>query len=162
MAHRPPFFLVHACDRERTRSARLPRSSAQARGPWVVWNGTYTSSPGSLYVYDGGEWKGSISAVTTRPSALARGPLSLTLDPASPTVHGTGGGALGDVVLSGASDAKTGEVTFTLNRKDTTDRGFTGTGVGHLSGNTLTGTMRLSRGDAHVIREATFTLNATP
>jgi hypothetical protein len=64
-------------------------------------------------------------------------------------------------VIAGAFDAN-GEVSFTLVRKDATDRGFTGTGVGHSSERTITGTMRLSRGDAHVIREATFSLKPAP
>jgi hypothetical protein len=143
-----------------------PRASASAVAPKppapVVWSGSYASKPGSLYVYDGGEWKGFHFRGDDASIGLGEGKLSLTIDPKDPALHGTGTGPLGDVILTGASDAKTGEVTFTLLRKDTTDRGFTGTGVGHITGKTLTGTMRLSRGDAHVIRDATFSLAPAP
>ena len=149
-------------------SASVPAPSASAALPApekakpVLWTGAYTSSPGSLYVYDGGEWKGVHFRGDDASIGLGEGTLSLTIDPNATALRGTGGGPLGDVILSGALDAKTGELSFTVLRKDTADRGFTGTGVGHVREGTLTGTMRLSRGDAHVIREATFTLKPSP
>lgn len=145
-------------------SATPPAPSASAPSPApppakpVAWSGKYTSAPGSLYVYDGGEWKGVHFRGDDASIGLGEGTLSLTIDPRATALRGTGSGPLGEVVLTGVIDTKTGEVSFSVLRKDTTDRGFTGTGVGHLAGASLTGTMRLSRGDAHVIREATFTL----
>ncbi len=141
-------------------SSATPAASAKAAP--AVWSGSYASKPGPFYVYDGGEWKGVHFRGDDASVGLGDGTLSLTLDPAAPAFHGTGDGALGDVVVTGAFDAKTGEVSFSVTRKDPKDGGFTGTGVGHLAEKTLSGTMRLSRGDAHVIREATFTLAPAP
>jgi hypothetical protein len=131
-------------------------SAAAARAP-VAWAGTYTSTPGSLYVYDGGEWKGVHFRGDDASDGLGTGSLSFTIDPTTRQVHGVGAGPIGDVVITGAVTGD--EVSFTALRKDTTDRGLTGTGVGKLSQGALTGTMRLSRGDAHVIREAKFDLS---
>ena len=50
------------------------------------------------------------------------------------------------------------ELTFTVLRKDPLDRGLTGTGAGKVTAAATEGTMRLSRSDAHVIREARFSL----
>jgi hypothetical protein len=131
-------------------------SAAAASAP-VAWTGTYTSTPGSLYVYDGGEWKGVHFRGDDASDGLGAGSLSFTIDPKTSQVHGVGAGPFGDIVIAGAVTGD--EVSFSILRKDTTDRGLTGTGVGKLSHDSLTGTMRLSRGDAHVIREAKFDLS---
>jgi hypothetical protein len=91
--------------------------------------------------------------------ALGDGPLSFTIDPKTHEVHGTASGPIGDVTLSGAVTSD--ELTFTVFRKDPTDRGLTGTGVAKVTETGVTGSMHLSRGDAHVIREAKFTLTKT-
>ncbi len=136
-------------------SARAAVPSPAKAAP-VVWAGTYTSSPGSLYVCDGGEWKGVHFRGDDASAGIGDGSLALTIDPTTNTLRGTGDGPLGEVVLSGAVTGP--EVTFTVFRKTPADRGLTGTGSGTLSGDILAGTMHLSQGDAHVIREAKFRL----
>lgn len=132
-------------------------SASAAPAPTSVrWSGTYTSAPGTFYVRDGGEWKGVHFRGDDAAIALGEGALSFTVDRKTSLLRGAGSGPLGDVVLSGAVTGS--EVTFSVLRKDAANRGLTGTGVGTIAGDSLTGTMRLSRGDAHVIREATFTL----
>jgi hypothetical protein len=137
-------------------SASGKPAAAAPTGP-VAWNGTYSSAPGSMYVYDGGEWKGVHFRGDDASIGLGDGPLTLTVDAKTGIVRGTGTGPIGDVILTGAVTGE--ELTFSVLRKDTADRGFTGTGSGKLSGDTCEGVMRLSRGDAHVIREAKFTLS---
>ncbi len=138
-------------------AAKVPPPEPRAE----AWSGTYTSAPGSLFVYDGGEWKGVHFRGDDAATGLGDGTLSLTLDPRTGIVRGNGTGALGDIVVSGAVTA--GELTFSVLRKDPSDRGFTGTGVGKLERGTAAGTMRLSQGDAHVIRDAKFSLTkSTP
>jgi hypothetical protein len=116
----------------------------------------YVSTPGSLFVHDGGEWKGVHFRGDDAAVALGEGQLSLTVDSGTNLVRGVGGGPIGDVVLAGA--VTDGHVTFTVLRKDPRDRGLTGTGWGRVEGDLLRGTIRLSQGDAHIIREARFTL----
>lgn len=105
-------------------------------------------------MYDGGEWKGVRFRGDDASVGLGDGALEWTLDAKSGVLRGTGSGALGDIVLTGAL---TGEaVTFTVLRKDPKDRGLTGTGAGKIAAGGIAGEMRLSQGDAHVIRVAKF------
>jgi hypothetical protein len=151
----PSASAAHPAPSARASSPSASASAAPASSP-VAWSGTYTSTAGSLYVYDGGEWKGVHFRGDDASVGLGEGSLSLTIDPKTSQVHGVGAGPIGDVIVAGAVTGD--EVSFSVLRKDTTDRGLTGTGVGKLSHDSLTGTMRLSRGDAHVIREAKFDL----
>jgi hypothetical protein len=141
-------------------SAATPKKSAP-----TTWSGTYTASPGSLYVYDGGEWKGVHFRGDDASIGLGEGPLSFTVDPKTRELRGTASGPLGDVLLTGvvSTDIATDSaLSFSVVRKDPADHGLTGIGVAHMGEHTLTGTMRLSRGDAHVIRDVTFTLTPAP
>ncbi len=126
----------------------------------VAWTGTYVSAPGSLYVYDGGEWKGVHFRGDDAAVALGEGPLSLSIDTKTSVVRGAASGPLGDAVITGAVTKD--EVTFSVLRKDPRDQGLTGTGSGRVNGDALEGTIRLSRSDAHVIREAKFKLAKVP
>jgi hypothetical protein len=121
------------------------------------WSGTYKSEAGTLYVRDGGEWKGVHFRGDDASIALGDGPLELTVDEKSHRVRGTGSGPLGDVILTGA--VAEGQLTFSILRKSPDDRGLTGTGVGKVEGSSVNGVMHLSRGDAHVIREASFSVS---
>jgi hypothetical protein len=120
------------------------------------WTGTYVSTAGSLYVFDGGEYAGVWWRGDEAGDGLGEGPVSLTLDRKSGTVRGVAGGPIGDVVLTGAL---TGDaITASVLRKDPLDRGLTGTAVAKAEGDHLVGTMRLSVANARVIREASLTL----
>jgi len=138
--------------------ATAPASASAAPAPTSFrWAGTYTAAPGSFYVYDGGEWKGVHFRGDDASVALGDGVLSLVVEPRSNVVRGKASGALGEAVITGAVTGD--ELSFSLLRADPMDRGLTGTGVGKVTGDTVSGTMHLSRGDAHVIREARFSLS---
>jgi hypothetical protein len=137
--------------------ATPPSASASATAATTTWTGTYASTPGTLFVHDGGEWKGVHFRGDDASVGLGEGPFSLTVDTKTSRVTGSGSGALGDFVVTGAQSGDL--VTISVLRKDASDRGLTGTGVGTLAGNELTGTLRLSQGNAHVIRQAAFHLS---
>jgi hypothetical protein len=122
----------------------------------VAWTGTYTSAAGSLYVRDGGEWRGVRFRGDDASVGLGEGPLSFTLDSQTGRVVGAGSGPIGDFLVTGAVTGDS--LAFSVVRKDARDRGLTGTGIGKVNGESLVGKLRLSQGDAHVIREATFSL----
>jgi len=166
-------LLVPACSKPDAHSASPPAAASGAASapppsvsvsaapvssapPTVTWRGTYTSAPGSLYVYDGGEWKGFHFRGDDAAVALGEGALEVTIDDKTHVARGTIAGPLGDGVVTGAVTGS--ELSFSVLRKEAKDRGFTGTGSATIAGETATGTMRLSRADAHVIREAKFTL----
>jgi hypothetical protein len=87
---------------------------------------------------------------------LGEGNLSVTIDRKTGAVHGAADGPIGDTLLVGAMQGET--LTASVVRKDPLDRGLTGTAVAKSSGDSVTGTMRLSVANARVVREATFTL----
>jgi hypothetical protein len=123
----------------------------------ALWEGSYASKPGSLYVPEGAEYKGAQWRGDDAGEGLGDGALSFTIDPATGRIDGKGTGALGNVVLAGVR-ADGGAVSFAIFRADPVDGGFTGAAIGKLAGDTIEGTMRLSRARADAIREATFTM----
>ncbi len=122
-----------------------------------TWSGTYVSTAGSVYVFDAGEYAGVKWRGDEAGAGLGEGPASLTVDRQSGAVHGTAGGPIGDVVLSGSFSGDT--LTASVLRKDPLDRGLTGTLIAKKEGDRLVGAMRLSVANARVIREATVTLS---
>jgi hypothetical protein len=145
-----------------TTASAAPSASASAGGdaaatgnaPAESWTGKYTSTAGSLFVPDGGEW--SNTKWRGDPSTDGLGEGTLTLEIAGPRVTGTLEGPLGPAVVRGAVAG--GQITAWIERTTPSDKGFSGTLAGTASGATLEGTMHLSVYDAHVIREARFTL----
>jgi hypothetical protein len=121
------------------------------------WTGAYVSRPGSLYVVDGGEWAGVKWRGDDAGVGLGEGSMTLTVNRSTGEVRGAGEGPIGRVLFSGvvADDA----LTMSVGRQDPMDRGLTGTAVAKVSGDKMTGTMRLSVADARVIREATLVLS---
>jgi hypothetical protein len=101
------------------------------------------------------KWRGDDAG-----EGLGEGSISLTIDTGAHVVTGLADGPIGDVLLSGAVDD--GKVTASVRRKNATDRGLTGTLIATLTAERVEGMMRLSFGDAHIIREATFRLTAAP
>lgn len=164
---------VLACDKDKEKKdgppSPIPASAPQGSAPPVAatsaadmavrlsFEGKYTAAAGSLYVPDAADYAGFKFRGEDASIALGEGTLSVTIDPASGVVTGTGDGALGPIVLSGS---RSGDVlTFSFWRKDPADQGASGTGQGTVSGNTIEGTLRAAAGTANVIREATFTLS---
>lgn len=120
------------------------------------WTGTYVSEVGSFYVFDAGEWAGVTWRGADAGSGLGRGELTLTVERATRRVSGTANGAIGDVVLLGTID--NGTLAASVLRKSPLDGGLAGTAIGEVSRDQIVGTMRLSSGDARLIREARFTV----
>jgi hypothetical protein len=166
------FGVVVACSRAQPNSSVRP---AEAGEPAVVgsvavavpdggsrrqglsrWTGTYDSKAGSIHVPDGGEWAGFKWRGDDAGDGIGEGSLSLTLDPGSGTVTGAADGVIGPVLLSGTVEE--GRVTASVRRKEPSDRGLTGTLVAAQTGDRMEGTMRLSFGDAHLLREVSFRL----
>jgi hypothetical protein len=139
------------------RAAGSGVDASAPRGP-VLWTGTYESRAGTLYVPDGGEWKGVKFRGDPSETGLGKGALHLEIDPRG-AMTGSIDGPLGPALVSGV--ARDGSLAGHVYRKDATDRGFTGTLSGELSGAHASGTMSLSQADARVIREASFTLERT-
>jgi hypothetical protein len=160
-------LLVAGCSRAQaptTVDASLPASAtvvdaAPKAKENVSYEGTYSSKAGSLFVPDGAEYKSAQWRGDDAGEGLGNGELAFSIDPATGRVEGKGSGALGSVVLAGVR-ANDGVVSFAIFRADPLDGGFTGAGIGKLSGDSIAGTMRLSRGRADAIREASFTAKA--
>lgn len=137
-------------------SASASASAAPVGGP-RTFKGTYTAARASFYVPDGAPYDGVKFRGDDAGDALGDGTLSITIDE-SGIVSGEGAGPLGAITIAGIE--RDGDVTFTVARKDPSDLGGTGTGIGTLSAKSLDGTMRVSAYRAQIIREATFKLTA--
>ncbi len=154
-----------ACSKPDTKGATptasaSPSASGSAAGsasastePKVTrMNGKYTSSAGTIFVPDGGEWAGTKWRGDESKEGLGDGEISIEIT--GGTVHGSIGGPLGPAMLEGSV---TGDhFAAHIARHDPKDDGFTGTLEGTLAGTSAKGTMRLARAHADVIREATF------
>lgn len=137
-------------------SASASASAAPAAGP-RTFKGTYTAAHAGFYVPDGAPYDGVKFRGDDAGDALGDGTLSITIDKDG-IVSGEGAGPLGAFTVAGIE--RDGDVTFTVARKDPSDLGGTGTGIGTLSAKSLDGTMRVSAYRAQIIREATFKLTA--
>lgn len=144
-------------------SATAPVSAPVARAPApdvpARYEGKYTSEAASIYVPDGGEWAGVKWRGDDAGEGIGTGKVSIVVDPGSGRVEGSIDGPLGDAVLDGEKIGET--ITATVLRKSPKDRGLTGTLIGRLDGERLDGSMRLSPGDARIIRQGTFTSTRT-
>lgn len=133
-----------------------PSASGSGTGTGTAvasWTGKYASTPGTLFVPDGGEWSYVKWRGDESKDGLGEGTLALEIT--GTQVTGTLDGPLGPATVRGIVDGT--QVTGWIERKTASDMGFSGTLIGTL-GATLEGTMRLSVHDAHIIREAKFSL----
>ncbi len=137
-------------------SADVKDAAADVAPALETWKGRYTTAPGPLYVYDGGEWAGVRWRGDDSGAGLGEGDISLEVNRQSGAVRGTATGAIGEAVLSGDISGDT--LMASVLRKDPLDRGFTGTAVLKAEGDKMEGTMKLTVSDARVIREAHVTL----
>jgi len=131
------------------KDASPPAPEAVAR-----WSGTYASAPATLYIPT--DWKGVHWKVPETAAGVGDGALTVTVDPSTGRVSGAVDGPLGPARVEGV--VSDGGVAAMLSRKDPSDRGFTGTMVGSISGDTLTGSLHVSAAEASAVRSATFTL----
>jgi hypothetical protein len=140
-----------------TEGGGAPKSAPTAPSAVSTWTGKYTSEPGSLYVVDGGAWAEVKWRGDDAGLGLGDGSMTLTVNSTTHDVHGTADGAIGSVVIVGSISENS--VTASVLRKDPADQGLTGTVVAKVTGEALTGTMRLSVANARVIREVKFSLS---
>jgi hypothetical protein len=88
------------------------------------------------------------------------GTLSLRIKKETGEVLGEGSGSIGEVILYGRfRDNKFGA---TVARKNGNDGGLVGTASGKIDGSSLKGSMRLSNGNAAVVRVVDFALTREP
>jgi len=98
------------------RSTPSATPSASPTATTVSWTGTYKSTPGSLYVHDGGEWTGVRFRGDDAAVGLGEGTLSFTVDRKTGRLQGAASGPIGDVVIHGTF---TGDaLAFSVLRKD--------------------------------------------
>ena len=148
----PPAVTLDA-----TPIAAVSRDAAAASPPAPSsWTGTYASVAGAPYVPQ--DWKGVRWSVPETPAGVGDGTVSVIVDPSTGRVTGSVEGPLGPAVLDGYS--ADGGVTASLVRKDPSDRGFTGTLVGSVEGDKLTGSMSVSLAEVSAVRKATFALSS--
>jgi hypothetical protein len=138
-------------------SASSAASAAAAPAGPKTFEGKYTAAAGSLYVPDASDYAGFKFRGEDAATSLGEGTLSLVVDDKTGQVTGTGDGAFGPIVVSGARNGDT--VTFSFWRKDPSDQGPTGTGQATVSGDRIEGSLRASPATANVLREAPFTLS---
>jgi len=137
-----------------------PSSSVARAEGTTRWTGTYKSGAAPFYVPDGGEWSGYKWRGDDGGDGLGEGSLSIAIA-GSHAVTGEASGAIGDALIVGV--ATDDQLTASVRRKDPADHGLTGTLVATKSAaDRLDGTMRLSFGDAHVLREVAFSLGKGP
>jgi hypothetical protein len=118
------------------------------------WSGTYVSGAAELYIPP--DWKGVRWKVPDSSAGLGEGALRLTIDSKTGLVTGSIDGPLGPAAIAGVSGD--GGVSGNVVRQDPSDRGFSGTLVGAVAGDALTGTLNVSAADANAVRKATFAL----
>ncbi len=102
------------------------------------------------------EWDGVKFRGDDAGMGVGDGAMTLVLDAATGRVSGTIEGTAGPAVLYGSFGD--GRLAVTIARKDATDEGLTGTGVGLVTADKIEGSMRLAESNARVVRTATFTL----
>lgn len=131
-----------------------------------TWKGKFTSQPGTMYIprdadvpnskdWDTVKFKGDDAEV-----GRGEGSLSLRIKKETGEVLGEGSGSIGEVILYGRfRDNKFGA---TVARKNGNDGGLVGTASGKIDGSSLKGSMRLSNGNAAVVRVVDFALTREP
>jgi hypothetical protein len=137
-------------------ASAAPQASAPVdAGPKdASFTGTYAATASAMSSTPSSPaWNGDVA-----DAGLGDGTLSFTIDGATGRLLGKGDGALGDVVVNGQL-GEGGKLTFALLRANPTDGGFTGTGWGTRTGDTIQGTVHASTATGNVLREATFTVS---
>jgi hypothetical protein len=115
------------------------------------WLGKYTVSAGTMYVPEHKDWS-SVKFKNDDSKLLGEGEMALTVDPTGRVSGSTESGPLGASMIEGTSDGSA--LAATIRRKEALDEGLTGTLVATISGDSLTGTMKLSEWNAAVVRVA--------
>lgn len=121
----------------------------------VTWKGSYEAVPASLYVPDGGEWKGTKWHGDDAGTGLGAGTVTLTV--LGTHVDGTVEGVLGPGVVDGSLFGD--HLSASIRRKDPTDRGFVGVLDGTVKDDKCEGEIHVSSlVDANLLRQAKLVL----
>jgi hypothetical protein len=139
-------------------SAAAPAPAAWSATPagGGAWSGSYRATAGTLYIPP--EWKDVRWKAADSGAGIGEGTLAIAIDAATGRLTGTLDGPLGPALIDGV--AKDGQLAATLVRKSPEDRGFTGTLLGTVEGDHVSGTMNLSSAEASSIRTADFRLTS--
>jgi len=132
-------------------SAEGGAAKAAKTGTTASFVGKYVVTVGTMYVPAEKDWA-SVKFKNDDSKLLGDGEMTIVIDPSGRVSGGTEAGPLGASVLDGTSE--NGRVTGTIRRKDPSDEGLTGTLDATLTGDVLTGTMKLAESNAAVVREA--------
>ena len=135
-----------------TSASASSSASAATVGP-ITYRGSYTATPGALYVPDGGEW-GGVKFRGDDAGALGEGTITLTIDRDAGTLSGELQGPLGPATLGGV--AQDDSLTFHVAPRNPSDLAFSGTGTGAIKSGSATGELHVSSWRANVLRDATF------
>ncbi len=127
-----------------------------AAGP-TAYAGKYAVTPATMYVPSAKDWS-MVKFKNDEQKMLGDGELTIRVDQDGRVAGGTEAGPLGASVLDGS--LRDGMISATVRRKDPSDNGLTGTLVGKLAGNAITGTMKLAEANAAVVRQASFSASA--
>jgi hypothetical protein len=125
--------------------------AAAPAGKTTSFAGKYTVTTGTMYVPTDKDWS-SVKFKNDDSKLLGEGEMALTVDPTGRVSGSTESGPLGASMIEGTSDGSA--LAATIRRKDALDEGLTGTLVATISGDSLTGTMKLSEWNAAVVRVA--------
>ncbi|MEO7112135.1 MAG: hypothetical protein ABI183_16950 [Polyangiaceae bacterium] len=128
---------------------------AAAPAAMAKWSGTYSATPASLSVPDGGEWAGTKWHGDDAGDGVGDGTLVIEIHDG--IVSGSVDGPLGPALIDGTSQGS--HFSARVDRKDPKDGGFVGVLDGTIANGSATGEMHLSSlVTAHLLRQATFQL----
>lgn len=117
--------------------------------------GTYSVAPRAMYIPESKDWSSVKQAKDDPSKHVGEGTLSVTVE--AGRVTGTvDTGPASPALLDGTVIED--ELRGTVRRKDPKDDGLTGTFIGKLAGDSVTGTLSLAEANAAVVREGKVSL----
>jgi hypothetical protein len=160
-------MLLAACSKPSDGVAPAPSASTIAapvidastaeKSAVAGWAGTYSATPASLSVPDGGEWAGTKWHGDDAGDGIGDG--TLTIEIKDGIVSGTVDGPLGPAVLDGTLTGD--KFSARIDRKDPKDGGFVGVLDGTIANGAATGEIHVSSLiTARLLRRATFQLKS--
>lgn len=131
-------------------------SSTGTSAKAASYSGTYSLTPAPMYIPATKDWNNVKQAKDDPSKHVGEGKLSLEVD-ANGRVSGTlDAGPAAPAVIDGS--LVNGEIRGVVRRKDPADEGLTGTFVGTLSGDEVSGTIALAESNAAIVREGKLSL----
>jgi hypothetical protein len=131
-----------------------PEPSTAAPSTAGTYAGTYTTTPGTLYIPDTKDYERVKQAADDGGTLVGEGAIALTVD-AQGRVDGTiDSGPASPAIVEGVLEGDT--LSATVRRKDPSDEGLTGVLHAKLAGDKLEGTLSLADANAAILRDATL------